>query len=98
MADPAPAPVIHAALDRLAGDMPAIGIALSGGGDSTALLHIVHEWARGRRLIAATVDHGLRPESAAEAQQAHRAAQSLGIPHVTLLWQRETEAGNLMAS
>lgn len=88
---------LHAALDRLAGDMPRLGIALSGGGDSVALMHLAHGWAQGRTLMAATVDHGLRPESADEAQQAHRAAQALGIAHATLLWRRDTGSGNLMA-
>ncbi|MTH77693.1 tRNA lysidine(34) synthetase TilS [Paracoccus aestuariivivens] len=86
-----------AALNRLAGDLPRIGIALSGGGDSTALMHLAHAWAQGRVLMAATVDHGLRAESAEEARQAHRAASALGIPHATLLWQRDNDAGNLMA-
>ncbi|WP_347140090.1 tRNA lysidine(34) synthetase TilS [Paracoccus sp. SSK6] len=89
---------IHAALDRLAADMPALGIAVSGGGDSMALMHMAADWARGRRIMVATVDHGLRPESAAEARQVSRAARALGLPHATLLWQRGTEAGNLMAS
>lgn len=89
---------VHAALDRLAGDMPRIGIALSGGGDSVALMHLARSWARGHHLMAATVDHGLRPESADEAITAHRAATELGIPHATLLWRRDTEAGNLMAA
>ncbi|MDO5613276.1 MAG: tRNA lysidine(34) synthetase TilS [Paracoccus sp. (in: a-proteobacteria)] len=89
---------VRASLDRLAGDLPALGIALSGGGDSTALLHIAHGWARGRRLMAATVDHGLRPESAAEARTAQKVAETLGIPHATLKWQRDTTEGNLMAN
>lgn len=89
---------VHANLDRLAGDLPAIGIALSGGGDSTALMRLTAQWAQGRRLMAATVDHGLRAASAAEAQAAHRAADALQIPHATLLWRRDTEAGNLMAN
>lgn len=89
---------VHTALDRLAGDMPAIGVAVSGGGDSVALMHLMAEWGRGRRIMVATVDHGLRPESAAEARQVGRAARALGLPHATLLWQRETEVGNLMAS
>lgn len=89
---------VHAALDRLAGDMPAIGIAVSGGGDSIALMHMIAGWARGRRIMVATVDHGLRPDSAAEARQVGRAARALDLPHATLLWQRGTEAGNLMAS
>ncbi|MCQ0970549.1 tRNA lysidine(34) synthetase TilS [Paracoccus sp. TK19116] len=88
---------IRAALNRLAGDMPILGIAISGGGDSTALLHIAADWARDRTLMAATVDHGLRPDSAVEAKQAGEAATALGIPHVVLRWTRETEAGNLMA-
>ncbi|AWX92731.1 tRNA lysidine(34) synthetase TilS [Paracoccus mutanolyticus] len=87
---------VHAALDRLAGDMPRLGIALSGGGDSVALMHRARDWARGRRLLAATVASGAR--DAAEAREAHRAAQSLGISHATLLWRRDTEAGNLMAA
>lgn len=106
-------PIVHAALDRLAGSLadplgtpgggPAtggLGIALSGGSDSTALMHLAQGWARGRLLMAATVDHGLRSESAAEARQAGQAAQVLGIPHETLLWQRDpvTESGNLMAA
>ena len=93
-----PAFRVHAALDRLAGDMPAIGVAVSGGGDSMALMHMMAEWGRGRRIMTATVDHGLRPESAAEARQVGRAARALGLPHATLTWQRGTETGNLMAN
>lgn len=96
---PATDPVfrIHAALDRLAGDMPAIGIAVSGGGDSTALMHMAADWARGRKLMVATVDHGLRQNSASEARTVARAAHALGLPHAALLWRRDSEAGNLMA-
>ena len=94
-ADPV-APLVHAALDRLAGDLPALGIALSGGGDSTALLHLTQGWGRAR-LLAATVDHGLRPEAGAEARQAARAAAALGIGHETLLWRGDDGGGNLMA-
>lgn len=94
---PDPAVRIHAALDRLAGDAPALGIAVSGGGDSIAMMHIARDWAAGRRIMVATVDHGLRDGSAAEAKQVHRWTTDLGLPHATLLWQRETDAGNLMA-
>ncbi|MDS9466485.1 tRNA lysidine(34) synthetase TilS [Paracoccus sp. MBLB3053] len=89
---------VGANLTRLAGDLSRIGIALSGGGDSTALMHLAHRWAGGRQLFAATVDHGLRPEAAQEAHEAHQAASRLGIPHATLLWRRDTKAGNLMAA
>ena len=98
---PTPAPIVHAALDRLAGPFPRLGIALSGGGDSTALMHLTQAWRQGRAggcvLMAATVDHGLRPGSADEARQAGLDAQALGIPHETLLWHREG-TGNLMAA
>jgi len=87
---------VRAALDRLAGDCPRLGIALSGGGDSTALMHLAHGWGRAR-LWAATVDHGLRPGSAEEARAAGRAAAGLGIAHETLRWTRQG-GGNLMAA
>ncbi|RDD96297.1 tRNA lysidine(34) synthetase TilS [Paracoccus pantotrophus] len=87
---------VHAALDRLAGTRSALGIALSGGGDSIALMHLAHGWG-GARLMAATVDHGLRPGSAEEAQAAGQAAAALGIPHETLRWTRR-DGGNLMAA
>lgn len=98
-------PIVHAALERLAGALPEhgarLGIALSGGGDSTALMHLAHGWASGggsgRVLMAATVDHGLRPGSTDEARQAGRDAQALGIPHEILTWHREG-GGNLMAA
>ncbi|WP_374425637.1 tRNA lysidine(34) synthetase TilS [Paracoccus sp. (in: a-proteobacteria)] len=90
---------VHAALDRLAGSADALGIALSGGGDSIAMMHLVQGWAGGRRLMAATVDHGLRPGSADEARQAGQAAEALGIGHETLFWRRGDQgaSGNLMA-
>ena len=37
-------------------------------------------------LFAATVDHGLRPQSAHEARQVKRLARMLGVPHRTLRW------------
>jgi tRNA(Ile)-lysidine synthase len=92
-----PATSIRTSLDRLAGDLPAIGLAVSGGGDSVAMMHIAADWAKGRRIMVATVDHGLRAESAAEAQTVGRAARQLGLPHATLLWQRDNLTGNLMA-
>jgi len=92
-----PVTTIRASLDRLAGDLPAIGLAVSGGGDSIAMMHIVADWAKGRRIMVATVDHGLRDGSAEEAQTVARTARQLGFSHATLLWQRDTSTGNLMA-
>ncbi|OSP56531.1 tRNA lysidine(34) synthetase TilS [Pseudoruegeria sp. SK021] len=76
-----------------------IGVAVSGGGDSLALLVMLRDWAEttGAELYAATVDHGLRPESAAEATQVAAVCGRLGVPHSTLLWTGYTGQGNLQA-
>ena len=70
--------------------VPAIVLAVSGGPDSIALMWLAARWrralARGPRLIAVTVDHGLRPEAAAEAREVRRLARSLDLPHRTLRW------------
>jgi tRNA(Ile)-lysidine synthase len=71
----------------------ALLLAVSGGPDSTALLLMAQAWAARRggvpRLEAATVDHGLRPESADEARAVAALCEKLAIPHHTLLWQGE---------
>ena len=63
-------------------------IAASGGPNSTALLMMAAEWSerRGARIAAATVDHGLRPASAAEAEAVARLCARLGVPHAILVW------------
>ena len=70
--------------------VPAIVLAVSGGPDSIALMWLAVRWrralARGPRLIAVTVDHGLRAESAAEARDVKRLARSLDLPHRTIRW------------
>jgi tRNA(Ile)-lysidine synthase len=69
---------------------PAIVLAVSGGPDSIALMWLAARWrralARGPRLIAVTVDHGLRSEAAREARDVKRLARSLDLPHRTLRW------------
>ena len=69
---------------------PAIVLAVSGGPDSIALMWLAARWrralARGPRLIAVTVDHGLRPEAAREARDVKRLARSLDLPHRTMRW------------
>jgi tRNA(Ile)-lysidine synthase len=54
--------------------------AVSGGADSVALLHLLARQApkRGWELVAAHVDHGLRPDSAADAGFVRELAQGLG--------------------
>jgi len=69
---------------------PALVIAVSGGPDSTALLVLAARWRAARKqgpaLLAVTVDHGLRPESAREARAVKRLAGKLGVRHRTLHW------------
>lgn len=60
-----------------------LGIAVSGGPDSMALLHMAASVAPGR-TEAATVDHGLRAESAEEARMVARWCGQQGILHATL--------------
>jgi tRNA(Ile)-lysidine synthase len=60
-----------------------LGVAVSGGPDSLALLLLAHAAMPGR-VAAATVDHGLRPESAGEAQFVAGLCRELGVPHSTL--------------
>ncbi len=71
-----------------------IGVAVSGGSDSLALLHIVSDLCPGR-VRAATVDHGLRAESSDEARQVAQMSVALGIPHDTLTWTDHPNGGNL---
>ncbi|MFZ3581353.1 tRNA lysidine(34) synthetase TilS [Loktanella sp. DJP18] len=74
-----------------------IALAVSGGGDSMAMLHLAADWARvyGVRLWVVTVDHGLRAESAAEAVMVATEARALGLPHSTLRWEGWDGSGNL---
>ena len=74
-----------------------IVVAVSGGSDSTALLHAMHEWG-GAPMRAVTVDHGLRPEAAAEARAVAAICAGLGISHDILTWQRPDAPGNLAAA
>lgn len=79
-----------------------IAIALSGGGDSTALLCLLHDFFSQRgekdRLFAVTVDHGLRPDSAAEARRAGEFCAALGIPHTIRRWEGEKPVAGLQAA
>ena len=73
-------------------------LAVSGGPDSTALLVLAARWAkelnkdlkqrsrRGPKLIAVTVDHGLRAAARREVAAVKRLARRLGVPHRTVRW------------
>ncbi len=71
-----------------------LAVAVSGGADSLALLLLAHQFAKGR-VIAITVDHGLRPDSAKEALQVQAWAKERGIEHVILEWQGEKPQSRL---
>lgn len=87
-------------LNTIAAHLPkegAIGVAVSGGGDSLALLLAVHEIAEttGQAVEAMTVDHGLRAEAAEEAEYTRKVCLKLSIPHATARWTGWTGEGNL---
>lgn len=57
------------ALRYLVPKLSACAVAVSGGSDSLALLHLLHQTHPNIRLTALTVDHQLRAESKQEGQQ-----------------------------
>jgi tRNA(Ile)-lysidine synthase len=69
---------------------PVLMLAVSGGPDSTALMVLAARWRDALKtkpkLIAVTVDHGLRKESKREAAAVARLARKLKIAHRTLRW------------
>jgi tRNA(Ile)-lysidine synthase len=87
------------ALFRGLEDLPGFVVAASGGPDSTALLLLAARWAKRLkkppRLLAVTIDHGLRAEAKAEAAAVKRLARQLGVPHRTLRWQGKKPASGL---
>jgi len=74
-------------LRRFERDYPGetFALAVSGGADSMALLYWMCE--AGVKIAALTVDHGLRSESAAEAEMVRDACKGLGVKHYTLVWE-----------
>ncbi len=83
----------RADLDALVDPQTPIGIAVSGGPDSLALLALAAA-ARPGLVEAATVDHALRPESRSEADIVAKAAKTLGVPHrtLTVAWPKRPES------
>jgi tRNA(Ile)-lysidine synthase len=76
-------PRFAADLDRLSDPAERIGLAVSGGPDSLALL-LLATAARPGRVEAATVDHGLRAESRTEAKFVADLCERLNVPHEVL--------------
>jgi tRNA(Ile)-lysidine synthase len=68
---------------------PPWAVAVSGGGDSLALMHLLRDFAKARGLaapIVLTVDHGLRKSSAREAKQVAAWAKQAGLAAHALTW------------
>jgi tRNA(Ile)-lysidine synthase len=78
-----------------------VAIAVSGGSDSLALLHLVLEWrgltAEGPKLVVLTVDHGLRAESAMEAKTVAAHCARLNLEHHTLEWEGSKPSTGIQA-
>jgi tRNA(Ile)-lysidine synthase len=67
-------------------------LAVSGGADSVAMMHLIARWARAhpdprRRIVVATVDHGLRARSRKEAEWVAGEAHAIGLAHEVLTWE-----------
>ncbi len=79
---------------------PTVAVAVSGGRDSLSLTLLASRWAarQGGDLMAITVDHGLRPESAAEAQQVGDWLAAYGIRHHVLRWQGPYPVSGIQAA
>jgi tRNA(Ile)-lysidine synthase len=82
-------------IGRPVGAQDRIGLAVSGGADSMAMLDLARICWPGQ-IAAATVDHGLRPEARDEAAVVASWCAEQGIPHRTLS-PGEPIAGNLQA-
>jgi tRNA(Ile)-lysidine synthase len=91
----APEPIADSELEALFAPLTQFAVlvlAVSGGADSVAMMHLVARWSErhpdaSRKLLVATVDHGLRPESRREAQWVADAARSIGLAHELLAWE-----------
>lgn len=77
-----------------------VAIALSGGGDSLALLAMATDWARiaRRRVLAITVDHGLNPDSARWNHFCEAEARRLGADWTLRHWEGNKPSTGLPAA
>ncbi|MGE5478535.1 MAG: tRNA lysidine(34) synthetase TilS [Bacteroidales bacterium] len=79
---------------------PRVAVAVSGGADSLCLARLAHGWAvaSGGQAVALTVDHGLRPEAAAEAVQVGTWLRAQGMDHHVLRWDGAKPAADIQAA
>lgn len=79
-----------------------VALAVSGGGDSTALMWLASRWARAvarpPKISVLTVDHGLRPEAALECVRVADWAGELGLAAHILTWRGERPSSGLQAN
>ncbi|KEJ88233.1 tRNA lysidine(34) synthetase TilS [Sulfitobacter donghicola] len=97
----ADAMLLHAIDVAFGSELPKrVGIAVSGGGDSVALLHLFARWSEqtGHPIAAVTVDHGLRAESRAEAEGVAALCTQLGVSHDIFTWSGPNSGGNVSAA
>lgn len=81
---------------RLDGDGP-LGVAVSGGGDSVALLYALAAWGK-RPLEVFCVDHGLNPLSPQWTQSVADHAARVGAGFTALHWQGDKPSTGLAAA
>ena len=75
-------------MDALGAPWPG-AVAVSGGGDSLALMHLLHDWSRAAGVVppvVLTVDHGLQPGSRRNARRVLGWAGQLGLRARALSW------------
>ncbi len=79
---------------------PTLAVATSGGADSLALAVLLGDWAkaRGGRVVALVVDHGLRPASGAEARQVAARLGGLGLEAQVLRWRGAKPEADIQAT
>jgi tRNA(Ile)-lysidine synthase len=75
----------------------ALVLAVSGGPDSTALMHLVAAWKPTMPVSVASVDHGLRERSRQDAEAVVARAGDLGLPGRVLTWAGEKPRRGLQA-
>jgi tRNA(Ile)-lysidine synthase len=75
-------------------------VAVSGGSDSLALMHLIARWARARKSpapVVLTVNHGLQRGSAEQARAVKQEAHAAGLAAHVLIWKGPKPGSNIEA-